>query len=67
MADTFVSVTLKKSPIGRIPAHRATLRALGLRSVGKTRIHKMTPVLKGMLTQVGYLLSVEKSDGKEKS
>jgi len=54
-----VVVTLEKSPIGRIPAHRGTLRALGLRKRGATRKHKLTPVIVGMLRQVGYLVKVE--------
>lgn len=53
-------VTLVKSAIGRIPRHRATLRALGLRKMGASRVHSLdNPAVKGMIKQVEYLLKVE--------
>ena len=58
MSDSYVNVTLVRSPIGIIPRHRGTLRALGLRRVRAVRRHKVTPVLNGMLRQVGYLIDV---------
>lgn len=54
-----VTITLLKSPVGRVPAHRGTLRALGLWKIGEKRTHKMTPQLKGMIRSVGYLIKVE--------
>ncbi len=59
MSESFVNITLVKSPIGRNPIHRKTLRALGLRKVNATRKHKVTPVTNGMIKQVEYLLKVE--------
>lgn len=59
MSDTFVTVKLKKSLIGRKKSHIGTCWALGLRKLGTSRTHKMTPVLKGMLSQVHYLIKVE--------
>ena len=60
MSDKQVTVTLVKSPIGRIPNHRKTLRALGLRKVGASRTHSLgNPAVKGMIKQVEYLLKVE--------
>ncbi len=59
MSEATVKVTQIKSAIGRLPKHRATLRALGLRKMGAVREHKMTPVVKGMLKQVEYLVKVE--------
>ncbi len=50
---------LVKSPYGRIPVHRRTLRALGLRRLGQVKVHLEGPVLQGMMAQVGYLLKVE--------
>ncbi|EOQ97854.1 ribosomal protein L30 [Leptospira wolbachii serovar Codice str. CDC] len=55
-----VIVTQEKSSIGIIPVHKKTLIALGLKKKGQSKKHKMTPQLKGMLRQVGYLLKVEK-------
>ncbi|MCR9142360.1 MAG: 50S ribosomal protein L30 [bacterium] len=59
MSEATVKVTQIKSGIGRLPKHRATLRALGLRKMGAVKEHKMTPVIKGMLKQVEYLVKVE--------
>ena len=47
-----------KSAIGRLPKHRGTLRALGLKRIGHTVIHEDTPVIRGMVNQVAYLLEV---------
>ncbi|MCG6144853.1 MULTISPECIES: 50S ribosomal protein L30 [Leptospira] len=55
-----VIVTQERSSIGIIPVHKKTLIALGLKKKGQSKKHKMTPQLKGMLRQVGYLLKVEK-------
>ncbi|ABZ94399.1 50S ribosomal protein L30 [Leptospira biflexa] len=55
-----VIVTQDRSSIGIIPMHKKTLIALGLKKKGQSKKHKMTPQLKGMLRQVGYLLKVEK-------
>ena len=53
-----LEITLKKSPIGRPPKHRMTLKALGLTSLEKTVRHQATPALLGMVRQVGHLLAV---------
>ena len=54
-----VRITLVKSPIGRNPIHRKTLRALGLRKMWAEREHTRTPVVDGMIRQVDYLLRIE--------
>jgi large subunit ribosomal protein L30 len=54
-----IKVKLVKSTIGALPRHRATVRALGLRKIGSSRIHDDTPVIKGMVKQVNYLVSTE--------
>ena len=58
MADT-IKVTLVKSTIGRIPKHRKTVEALGLKKVGKTVELPNSAATKGMIAQVQYLLKVE--------
>ena len=58
MADT-IKVTLVKSTIGRIPKHRKTVEALGLKKVGKTVELPNNDATKGMIKQVEYLLKVE--------
>jgi large subunit ribosomal protein L30 len=52
-------VTQVRSEIRVQKEHRGTLRALGLRGIGSSRVHDDTPALRGMLHQVGYLLKVE--------
>jgi len=61
MAGRKLNLKLVKSPYGRIPAHRRTLRSLGLRRLGQSRIHEECDVLKGKLAQVGYLLQIEEN------
>lgn len=57
-----VKVTLARSIARALYQHRATVRALGLTRIGSSRIHEETPQIKGMIRQVGYLLSCEKSE-----
>jgi len=54
-----IKVTLIKSTIGRIDAHRACVRGLGLRRMHHTVIVEDTPAVRGMINTVGYLLKVE--------
>jgi len=55
-----IKITLKKSLIGKIPTHRATVKALGLRKIGKSRIIDMSNnALVGMVKQVEYMLDIE--------
>lgn len=53
-----LEITLKKSPIGRPPKHRQTVRALGLTRLNKTVRHRETPAILGMVRQVRHLLEV---------
>ncbi|MDR1486493.1 MAG: 50S ribosomal protein L30 [Deltaproteobacteria bacterium] len=57
-----LNVTLVKSTSGRVPTHRRTVRALGLRRVGHTVVHNATDPIKGMVKQVSYLLKVVEFD-----
>jgi large subunit ribosomal protein L30 len=54
-----VKITLKKSPIGRKPNHRATVKALGLRKLNQTVEKELNPMIQGMINTVDYLLEVE--------
>jgi large subunit ribosomal protein L30 len=54
-----VRVTQVRSKIGHKHEHRGTLRALGLGRIGSTRVHEDTPVLRGMLHKVAFLVRVE--------
>lgn len=54
-----VKVTLVKSIIGRLEAHRATVKGLGLRRMHHTVELQDTPAIRGMINKVNYLLKVE--------
>jgi large subunit ribosomal protein L30 len=58
MANT-VKVTLVRSPIGRLPKHKATLTGLGLRRIGHTVELEDTPAVRGMINKVSYMLRVD--------
>lgn len=56
-----ISVTLKKSLIGRKKAHIATVNALGLKKIGHSIEHEDTPQIRGMIKKVDYLLDVKEA------
>ena len=57
-----LKVTQVKSTIGVQKEHCGTLRALGLRRIGMSRVHQDSASLQGMLHQVSYLVKVEEVD-----
>ena len=61
MADKTLKVTLVKSPIGAIPKHRATVKAMGLTKLHKTVELPDNAATKGMIDQVKHLLKVEEN------
>ena len=54
-----LSITLIKSPIGRLKNHKASVAGLGLRKIGQTVVVEDSPSVRGMINQVAYLLKVE--------
>ena len=56
-----LKVTLVKSTIGRLPAHKACVSGLGLRKMHQTRTVIDTPENRGMINKVSYLLKVEEA------
>ena len=48
-----------KSLIGRKKNHRLSVKGLGLRRIGDSKILEDTPSVRGMVSQVDYLLNVE--------
>ena len=52
-------ITQIKSGIGYKPKAKATLKALGLRKMQKTVEQNDTPVIRGMINVIPYLLKVE--------
>jgi large subunit ribosomal protein L30 len=58
-------VTQVRSGISTKPKHRGTLRALGLRGVGRSRVLPDRPEVRGMLARVPHLVTVESADAAE--
>ncbi len=59
MTQKTVSVTQIKSTIGRLEAHKACVRGLGLKRINHTVTVIDTPSNRGMINKVSYLLRVE--------
>ena len=54
-----LEVTQVKSSIGTKPKHRGTLRALGLRGLGRTNTLPDRPEIRGMIARVPHLVTVK--------
>ena len=59
-----LKLTQVKSSIGTKPAHRGTLRALGLGRIGKTHTLPDRPEIRGMIARVPHLITIEEVDSK---
>jgi large subunit ribosomal protein L30 len=64
-ANAHLRVTQVRSGISTKPKHRATLRALGLRGVGRSRVLPDRPDVRGMIARVPHLISVESAGAQE--
>ena len=51
-------VTQKKSPIGRQSYKKKTLIGLGLNKIGRSKVLKDTPSIRGMINKVKHLVEV---------
>ena len=59
MANKKVKVTLVRSPLGRKPNQRRTVKALGLRKLNSFKIKEARPEIMGMIKTVAHLVKVE--------
>ena len=59
---TELKITQIRSGIGSKPKQRGTLRALGLRGIGKSNTLPDRPEIRGMLSRVPHLIEVEEID-----
>ncbi len=59
MANNTVTVTLVKSLIGRLPAHKACAAGLGIRKMHQTVTVSDTPENRGMINKISYMLKIE--------
>lgn len=62
-----VKVTQVRSGIGTKPKHRATLRALGLRGIGRSRVLPASPSVRGMISKVLHLVEVSEVHPEERA
>jgi len=53
-----LTVKLVRSVAGTRESHRATVRGLGLRKLGSTRVLEDTPAVRGMINKISYLVKV---------
>ena len=53
-----ITVKLVKSTIGRLEAHKACVRGLGLKKIHQTVTVIDTPSNRGMINKVSYMLQV---------
>jgi large subunit ribosomal protein L30 len=58
-----LKVTQVRSSIGTKPKHRGTLRALGLRGIGRSNELPDRPEIRGMIARVPHLVTVEEVSG----
>ena len=61
MAEKKLKITLVKSPIGAIPKHRATVKAMGLRKLHQTVELPDNGATRGQIQQVRHLVQVEEA------
>ncbi len=60
--DARVKVTQVRSGIGTKPKHRATLRALGLRGIGRSRVLPDSASVRGMISKVSHLVEISQAE-----
>lgn len=54
-----LKITLTRSLIGRKEDQKATVKALGLHKTNSSVVQEDTPVIRGMIQKVDFLLKVE--------
>ena len=55
-------VTWVKSSIGYSERQKGTVRALGLRRLGRSVEHEDTPAIRGMISKVSHLVEVQEQE-----
>jgi large subunit ribosomal protein L30 len=54
-----IKITLLKSLNGRIPEHKRVAEALGLRHIRQTIVRPDTPIIRGMVHKIAYMIDVK--------
>jgi large subunit ribosomal protein L30 len=57
--EKLLRITLAKSPIGYSSRQKRTVQALGLHKMNQSVEQKDTPVIRGMVSKVEHLVTVE--------
>ena len=57
-----LKVTQTKSVIGSLEGHKRTVKALGLKRIRDSRVHRDSPQIRGMIRKVQHLVRVEEVD-----
>ena len=57
-----LKITQTKSVIGSLEGHKKTVRALGLKRIRDSRVHRDSPQIRGMIQKVQHLVRVEEVD-----
>jgi len=55
-----IKIQLVKSLNGRFPNHVRIAEALGLRKIRQTVVKNDTPIIRGMIEKIGYLIEIKK-------
>ena len=58
-----LKITQVRSAIGRLDSQKRTLKALGIRKLGRDVVQENTPVIRGMVNKVKHLVTVEETNG----
>ena len=53
-----LEITLTRSLIGKVPKHRKTAKALGLKKMNRPVVVADTPSTRGMVRELDYMVSV---------
>ena len=56
-----IKLTQVKSAIGYRQRAKDTIRCLGFRKLNQTVVHSDTPIIRGMVKKINFLLKVEES------
>jgi len=57
-----LKVTQVRSVVGSKQGHKRTVRALGLKRIRDSRVHRDTPQIRGMVHKVQHLVKAEEVD-----
>ncbi len=56
-----LSITLKRSLIGRPEKQRRIIKALGLRKINQSVTHNDTPSIRGMIHKMSHMIEVSEN------